>query len=91
MPTILLPRQLAQRASGNTRIDINAENMQVLITKLCDEHPSLREVLLDGKGRISSFIGVFIDGRQLGGDTTLSEVTLEPDNSIQLVAAIAGG
>ena len=90
MPTILLPRQLARFTDGQSRLTRDADNLHALVSRLCEEFPSLRDAVLDGKGRISPFVGVFVDAVQLG-DEDPATIALSPASSVQLVAAVAGG
>lgn len=90
MPTILLPRQLSRFTAGQSRLTRDGDNLHTLIAELCVEFPQLRDVMLDGKGRISPFVGVFIDALQVG-DEDPATIALSPGSSIQLVAAVAGG
>lgn len=90
MPTILLPRQLSRFTDGQSRLTRDGGNLHTLVSRLCEEFPALRAAMLDGRGRISPFVGVFVDAQQLG-DEDPATIALSPSSSIQLVAAVAGG
>lgn len=90
MPTILLPRQLSRFTGGQSRLTRDGENLHALVSTLCQEFPALRDAMLDGRGRISAFVGVFVDAVQLG-DQDPATIALSPASAIQLVAAVAGG
>lgn len=90
MPTILLPRQLSRFTDGQSRLTRDGDNLRTLVTNLCDEFPPLRDVMLDGRGDISPFVGVFVDALQVG-DEDPAMIVLSPGSAIQLVAAVAGG
>lgn len=90
MPTILLSRQLSRFTDGQSRLTRDGDNLHTLVSRLCEEFPGLRDAMLDGRGRISPFVGVFVDAQQLG-DEDPATIALSPSSSIQLVAAVAGG
>lgn len=88
MCVIILPRQLASRAGGQTRLESCERDIPSLLRSLGALHPKLGEAILGAGGRPSPFLGVFVDGEQWDGEEAIE---LSAGSSVQLVAAVAGG
>lgn len=88
MCIVTLPRQLAARAGGLTRLSRSETDIPSLLRALGNDHPELGQAILGAQGVPSPFLGVFVDGQQWDGE---EQIALGPDSRVQLVAAVAGG
>lgn len=90
MPTIVIPTPLRKFTNNSSRLELNADSIQDLVNELTLNFPDLKKHLLDEKGKLRSFINIFVgndDIRNLQQEQTL----LKKDSIVSIIPAIAGG
>lgn len=90
MSKIKFPSQFARFLNNQTSIDIPPGNLQKSFDDIYLNHPQLKEVMLDEQGEFTSFIIVFFGDKQISAHE-LSDITLEDNDEIHVIQAIAGG
>lgn len=90
MATVIIPTPLRKFTGNSARLNAVASNVQDVVNELSHNFPELKKQLLDEKGRIRSFVNIFVgndDIRNLQQENTL----LNEDSVVSIVPAIAGG
>ena len=85
MAVILLPSLLAAEASGRNRFESDAATLEEALRAL-----PVANLIFDERGELRGLVNVYVDGvdmRERGG----LEVPLGEDETVRIVAAIAGG
>jgi MoaD family protein len=89
MPTVRIPTPLRTLTGGEDQVQAAGDTVKDLIENLEQNHPGIRERLLDEKG-VRRFVNIYVgdeDIRFLDGLGTQLKATDE----ISIVPAIAGG
>ena len=90
MPTIQIPAALRDLTNGLTAIDVAAATVAEALEDMARQHPNLRRHLYDERGRLRSYVNVFLNGdeiRSLNGiDTGVADT-----DTLLIVPSIAGG
>ena len=60
MATIIIPTPLRKFTNNNSRLQLKANSIQEAITELNLNFPDLKKHLLDEKGKLRSYINVFV-------------------------------
>ncbi|MCA9643275.1 MAG: MoaD/ThiS family protein [Polyangiaceae bacterium] len=87
--TVRIPTPLRTLTSGEEAVSIDGANVRELIENLEQNHPGMRERLLDDKG-VRRFVNIYVgdeDIRFLDGLDT----ALDGKEEVSIVPAIAGG
>ena len=90
MATVIIPTPLRKFTNNTAKLEINAATIEQTVGELTLNFPELKKHLLDEKGRIRSFVNIFVgndDIRNLQQEQT----AVKPDAVISIVPAIAGG
>jgi molybdopterin converting factor small subunit len=83
--TVLLPGLLADQASGRKEFDVEAASVRAALEAL-----PVRDLLFDERGELRPLVNVYVD-REDVRDRDGIETALDGDETIRVVAAIAGG
>jgi molybdopterin converting factor small subunit len=90
MPKVKIPAPLRQYTSGNAEVQVGGDTVDDALGNLVEEHPSLKQHLYTGDGKLRSFVNVYKgdeDIRYLDGpDTEISE-----GDELSIIPSIAGG
>ncbi|MGH2707913.1 MAG: MoaD/ThiS family protein [Actinomycetota bacterium] len=88
---VKIPTQLRMLVGGHQEIEVDgAASLRELLTKMGAGHPELIDRVLDEEGHLRRFINVYVgdeDVRFLEGLDT----TLEEDQAVSILPAVAGG
>ena len=85
MVLVLIPSLLAREAGGQGRFELEAATAREALQQL-----PVRDLLFDERGELRPLVNVYVDREDiLSGDGI--ETTLSGDETIRVVAAIAGG
>jgi len=89
MVTVKIPTPLQMFSGGKSEVACSASNIAELVQALEQEHPGLRDRLVEG-GRIRRFINIYVNGEDIR--TLSAEATvLKHGDVVTIIAAIAGG
>lgn len=90
MPTLKLPTPLRPYADGQSKIDVQGQNVTEALNDLLRQYPSLEKHLFSEAGTLRPFVNLFLgeeDVRHLQG----VETTLAEDDVLRIIPSIAGG
>jgi molybdopterin converting factor small subunit len=89
--TIEIPGSMRRFTASQARVQVDGEHtVKDALLRLVEQHPSLRSVLFTPSGQVFSYVGIFLnsrDVRQLEREAT----RIAPGDSITLLPATAGG
>jgi len=90
MTTVYIPTPLRRLTAGQSKVTVEAETIQSLLSALDVTYPGIAERVLDGDGNVKRFINVFRNDDEI---RTLSglETTLSANDKVSIVPAMAGG
>lgn len=81
MVTVLLPQDLRDLTQGERTVEVQARNLDELVTALHEQFPGMQV-------RLQSGYGAVVDGTLHDFHAT---VTLDDSSEVRIVAAISGG
>jgi molybdopterin converting factor small subunit len=84
--TLRLPRVLAMTANIDLRHLVAGDTVASVLESLFDQHPGLRNHLLDDNGGIRPHVSVFVDGRQANLTTPVADGA-----EVYVLQAVSGG
>ncbi len=90
MATVLVPTPLRRLTSGQSKVTVEATDVQGVIAALDEAYPGVGEKILDGNGEIKRFINIFVNEseiRTLQGRST----PVREEDKVSIVPAMAGG
>ena len=90
MTTVYIPTPLRRLTAGQSKVQIEAQDIAGLIQQLDADYPGFAERVLDGQGNVKRFIQIFRNEDEIrtlqGIETSVSE-----GDRISIVPAMAGG
>ena len=90
MPKVKIPTPLRQYTSGNSEVEVGGATAGEALGNLASEHPSLKQHLYTGDGKLRSFVNVYKGDEDIryleGQDTEVAE-----GDEISIIPSIAGG
>ena len=90
MITFRLPSQLQPLAERQRSVQVDASTLAQAFERLDAIAPMLRSQVFEANGSIRRFVGIFLNGRQIG--SLQAEPQALPEGSqITIVMAVAGG
>lgn len=90
MAQIVIPTPLRKFTENQNRFNTSSTTVSAAVRDLVDAYPGLQTHLYDDNGKIRSFIKIFVgeqDIKSLDNENT----AVQPDTTISIVPAIAGG
>jgi molybdopterin converting factor small subunit len=82
---VLLPGLLASQAGGRNTFELEAPTVGAALREL-----PIADLIFDETGELRGLVNVYVDGRDMRARDGL-DTTLEGEEEIRIVAAIAGG
>jgi hypothetical protein len=89
MPTVLIPPPYRGPTRGVEEVEVPAGTVASCLDAVEARYPGFRAQVIDPEGRVHSFVKLFRNREQLGGDP-LREKIGEGDR-LEVLSAIAGG
>ena len=90
MTTVYIPTPLRRLTAGQSKVQVEAEDISGLIQQLEAHYPGFAERILDGQGNVKRFIQIFRNDDEIralqGLETSVSE-----GDRVSIVPAMAGG
>ena len=90
MSAVKIPSVLRPTVGGARELDVEGATIGELITRLTEQHPSLRQQLVGEDGGLNRFVNVYVNGQDVrylqGLDTPV-----EARDEVRLLPAMAGG
>ncbi len=90
MATVYVPTPLRRLTGGQSKVEVDGNDVGGLIQAFDAQYPGVAEKVLDGDGNVKRFINVFVNDneiRQLDGLST----QVGTGDKVSIVPAMAGG
>ncbi|MDH4121667.1 MAG: MoaD/ThiS family protein [Deltaproteobacteria bacterium] len=87
---IEIPSALQKFANNQMDVEVEGHNVQETLENLLKQHSQLRDHLYDEKGRIRSFINIYLNDEDIRYTDNL-DTKVKAGDVIQIVPSIAGG
>ena len=87
---VRVPTTLRRFTGGKDEVPAQGATLRAVIENLEQNHPGLKERLLDDKGEIRRFVNVYVNGDDVRFLDQLNSKVKDGDD-ISIVPAIAGG
>lgn len=90
MTTVYIPTPLRRLTAGQSKVQVEADDVVSLIQTLENEYPGFAERILDSEGNVKRFIQIFRNDDEI---RTLQgiETPLDAGDRVSIVPAMAGG
>ena len=89
MPTVLIPPPYRGPTQGEASIPVEAATVRACLDAVASRYPGFGELVFTDGGELHRFAKLFRNGEPLEKDAL--DASVEADDEIQIVAAIAGG
>ncbi len=90
MAKIIIPSPLRKFTDNSSTVLTQANSVSAALNDLTNQHPKLRQHLLDDEGRIRSFIRLFVGEEDISA-LEQEKTSLGEHEILSIVPAIAGG
>jgi molybdopterin synthase sulfur carrier subunit len=90
MATVYIPTHFRRLTGGQSRVTVDAADIDSLISTLDEQYPGIAERLLDGDGKVKRFVNVFVNDDEIRTRQGMATPVGENDK-ISIVPAMAGG
>ena len=90
MATVIIPTPLRKFTNNTAKVNVEASNINEVVSSITTEFPELKKHLLDENGRIRTFVNVFVGDDDIR-DLKQEETKVNASTIISIVPAIAGG
>ena len=90
MATIIIPTPLRKFTNNTAKLQIKGGTVTESITELTTNFPDLKKHLLDEKGKIRSFVNIFVGDQDIR-DLQQEDTIVKEDSTVSIIPAIAGG
>jgi sulfur carrier protein ThiS len=74
---------------GEASIEVSAKTVRGCIEEIEERYPGFRKLIIDSKGNLNRFVSLFVNGEALPRSEI--DASLSQDDSLEIVAAAAGG
>jgi hypothetical protein len=92
VPTVSIPTAYRGPTQGEGQVLVSGESVRACLRAVDEKYPGFIGLVLDADGRVHRFVKLFVNGDQLApGDTRALDAPLQPDDRVEVLAAIAGG
>jgi molybdopterin synthase sulfur carrier subunit len=89
MPRVEVPSRYRVPTQGESSIDVSADTVRGCIDAVEARYPGFRKLIIDSKGSLNRFVSLFVNGEAIARSDL--DVPLSPADSLEIVAAAAGG
>lgn len=90
MATVLIPTPLRKFTENASRLEVKADTVGEVVDELTSNFPDLKKHLLDEKGKLRSFVNIFVENDDIR-NLQQEDTSVKPETVISIVPAIAGG
>src|SRR5437763_112065 len=88
--TVLIPTPLRPFVGGRDTVEMEAGNVGELLDRLAGEHAALKPHLFATDGRLSSFVNVYVNDRDIR-QLAQRETPIKAGDTVSIIPSIAGG
>ena len=90
MPLVIVPTVFRGPTQGASEVRVEGATVGECIAAVDAIHPGFAPQCVDGAGLQHTFIKITLNGEILDAKTSVS-VEVQPDDTVEVVAAVAGG
>src|ERR1700741_5061732 len=90
MATVLIPTPLRKFTNNSAKTHCQAGNVQEVVNDLSLNYPDLKKHLLDEKGKLRSFVNIFVGDEDIR-NLQQEQTSIKEETVVSIVPAIAGG
>ncbi len=87
---VRVPTPLRKFTQGSDEVDANGATVSAMLDDLEQNHPGIKERIMDENGKVRRFVNVYVNGDDIRFLKNV-DTTLKDGDSISIVPAIAGG
>lgn len=89
MPTVSVPPPYRGPTRGEASIPVDAATVRECLNAVDVRYPGFAELIFDGNGVVHRFVRLFLNEEPL--DVRSLDVPVGPEDTLTVIAAIAGG
>ena len=85
-----IPSPLRRFTENQSELEVEGNNVKEVLDHLFDQHPNIKNHLVEDDGNLRNFVNIFIDGediRQKGG----LYASVSKGSDVRIIPSIAGG
>ncbi len=90
MATIKIPSPLRKLTDNQAEVSASGANIQEVLGDLANQFPKLAKNLLDGEGRLRSFVRLYLGDEDIAY-LQKEDTAVQDDSVVSIIPAIAGG
>jgi molybdopterin synthase sulfur carrier subunit len=87
---VRVPTPLRKFTEGSDEVDANGDTVMAMLEDLEQNHPGIKERIMDDTGKVRRFVNVYVNGDDIRFLKNV-DTTLKDGDNISIVPAIAGG
>jgi molybdopterin synthase sulfur carrier subunit len=87
---VRVPTPLRKFTQGSDEVDANGATVSAMLDDLEQNHPGIKERIMDDAGKVRRFVNVYVNGDDIRFLNNVDTALKDGDN-ISIVPAIAGG
>lgn len=87
---VRVPTPLRKFTQGSDEVDANGATVAAMFDDLEQNHPGIKERIMDDSGKVRRFVNVYVNGDDIRFLKNVDTALKDGDN-ISIVPAIAGG
>jgi len=87
---VRVPTPLRKFTQGSDEVDANGDTIMAMFDDLEQNHPGIKERIMDESGKVRRFVNVYVNGDDIRFLKNV-DTALKDGDSISIVPAIAGG
>ncbi len=87
---VRVPTPLRKFTQGSDEVDANGATVSAMLDDLEQNHPGIKERIMDENGKVRRFVNVYVNGDDIRFLKNV-DTALKDGDSISIVPAIAGG
>jgi len=89
MPTVLVPTAYRGPTRGQAEVVVEGATVRACLEAVEVQFPHFIEQVLDPAGQVHRFVKLFVNEEQI--DNAAVDMAVNPDDRVEVLAAIAGG
>ena len=89
MPRVEVPPRYRVPTRGEASVEVSADTVRGCIEEVEQKYPGFQKHILNAKGEQKLFVSLFVNGKALARNEIDTRLSL--DDSLEIVASIAGG
>ena len=85
-----IPSPLRRFTNGESALDVNGGSIKEVLEELFDEHPDIKNHLVEDDGNLRNFVNIFINGEDIRQKGGLNAKVID-NSDVRIIPSIAGG